>query len=231
MAATRFLSHSQAARFYDALGTGLDTQAFYEAAALHELVAHLELRTCRSVVEFGSGTGRLAADLLDAHLAPEATYLGVDVSATMVRLANNNLRRFGKRAEVRQSDGRPHIDAADGSFDRFICTYVLDLMPDDEIAAVLNEAHRVLKPDGLLGLASLTHGPTPVSRLVSTLWRRLHGLSPWLVGGCRPIAISSFISNSQWHIAYTNIIVRFGVPSEIVVARALSTASLRSASN
>jgi hypothetical protein len=30
----RLLSHSQAARFYDMLGAGLDTQAFYEATAL-----------------------------------------------------------------------------------------------------------------------------------------------------------------------------------------------------
>ena len=46
----------------------------------------------------------------------------------------------------------------DGAFDRFIRTYVLDLLPDVEIRAVLDEAHRVLKPDGLIGLASLTKG-------------------------------------------------------------------------
>ncbi len=94
MAATRLLSHSQAARFYDALGAGLDTQAFYEAAALHDLVTHLELETCRSVVEFGFGTGRLAAELLSTHLPSNATYLGLDVSATMVGLARSRLRPF-----------------------------------------------------------------------------------------------------------------------------------------
>jgi malonyl-CoA O-methyltransferase len=225
MAATRFLSHGQAARFYDRLGAGLDTQAFYEAAALHDLVAHLELEKCRSVLEFGSGTGRLAAALLDSHLPPEATYLGLDVSATMVGLAKTHLRRFGGRAEVRQTDGAPHLDVADASFDRFIVTYVLDLLSADEIEAVLSEAHRVLKPDGLLGLASLTDGPTPISGLVSATWRRVHGLSPWLVGGCRPIAIRRFIPDTQWHVAYTNIVVRFGVPSEIVVARSITTSS------
>ncbi len=83
MAMTRLLSHSQAARFYDLLGARLDTQAFYEAEALRDLVAHLELETCRSVMEFGFGTGRLAAELLSAHLPPNATYFGLDVSATM----------------------------------------------------------------------------------------------------------------------------------------------------
>ena len=222
MAETRLLSHGQAARFYDALGAGLDTQAFYEAAALHDLVAHLELETCRSVVEFGFGTGRLAAELLSTRLPSNATYLGLDVSATMVGLARSRLRRFGVRAQVRQSDGSAHIDVADGTFDRFISTYVFDLLSDDEIRAVLSEAHRVLGPDGLLGLASLTNGPSPVSRVVSTMWRRLHRISPWLVGGCRPISLRALISNAQWHIIYTNIVVRFGVPSEIVLARPVS---------
>jgi hypothetical protein len=74
--ATRLLSHSQAARFYDLLGTGLDAQAFYEAAALRDLVAHLELSTCLSVIEFGFGTGRLATELLRVDLPPDATYFG-----------------------------------------------------------------------------------------------------------------------------------------------------------
>ncbi len=216
---TRFLSHSQAARFYDLLGARLDTQAFYEAEALHDLVAHLELKTCRSVMEFGFGTGQLAAELLSAHLPPNATYFGLDVSATMVNLAKSRLRPFGRRAEVRQSAGGPHIDVADGTIDRFICTYVFDLLPDDDIRAVLTEARRILTPDGLIGIVSLTNGPRPLSRLVSTMWRGLHHLSPWLVGGCRPISIRTFVSNEQWRISYANIVLRFGIPSEIVVAR------------
>ena len=71
MRATRFLSHSQAARFYDVLGARLDTQAFYEDAVLHELVGHLDLNVCQAVVEFGCGTGRLAAELREMRLSPK----------------------------------------------------------------------------------------------------------------------------------------------------------------
>jgi hypothetical protein len=59
---TRLFSHAQAARFYDLLGVGQDTQAFYETEALRALVAHLELATCHSIFEFGFGTGRLAPE-------------------------------------------------------------------------------------------------------------------------------------------------------------------------
>jgi len=96
---------------------------------------------------------------------------------------------------------------------------VFDLLSDDDTRAALTEARRTLKPDGLLGLVSLTDGSTPLSRLVSMTWRGLHRVSPWLVGGCRPIALHSFLSNMEWRIEYRNIIVRFGVPSEVVVAR------------
>jgi ubiquinone/menaquinone biosynthesis C-methylase UbiE len=217
--AMRFLSHGEAARFYDLLGAGLDTQAFYETAALDDLIAHLELESCQSVLEFGCGTGRLAAELFEKHLPPDAAYLGLDVSATMVRLARARLAAFGGRAEIRLSDGAPHIEAADADFDRFISTYVLDLLSDDDIRAVLKEAQRVLRSDGLLGLVSLTTGPRPISRMVSTAWRGLHHLSPWLVGGCRPITIRSFVSDAEWQITHANIVVRFGIPSEILVAK------------
>jgi ubiquinone/menaquinone biosynthesis C-methylase UbiE len=215
---TRVFSHAQAARFYDFLGAGLDSQAFYESAALHELVAQLHLARCRSIIEFGIGTGRLAEELLRAHVPANTTYFGLDVSATMVRLAKNRLQPFGGRAEVRQSDATSHIALEGGTFDRFISTYVFDLLSDDDIRAVVKEARRVLKPDGLLGLVSLTDGPSPLSRLVSTPWRGLHCISPWLVGGCRPIVLRDFLSNTEWRVEYRNIIVRFGVPSEVVVA-------------
>jgi ubiquinone/menaquinone biosynthesis C-methylase UbiE len=217
----RVLSHDQAARFYDKLGAGLDTQSFYEDAVLRELVAHLKINDCRAVVEFGCGTGRLAAELFESSLSPEATYLGLDVSSAMVALAKTRLKPWSDRAAVRQCDGESRIDAAAGTFDRFICTYVLDLLSENDIRAVLGEAHRVLTPDGLLALASLTNGRTPASRLISTTWRGLHAISPWLVGGCRPIIVESFLARSEWTIEYANVISRFGIPSELVVAKPL----------
>jgi ubiquinone/menaquinone biosynthesis C-methylase UbiE len=219
----RFLSHGQTERFYDRFGAKLDTQSFYEMPALRDLAKHLDLKTCRALVEFGCGTGRFAAELLETSLSSQSTYLGVDISRVMVALTNSRLARYGRRAEVRKSDGTSHIDSPDGAFDRFICSYVLDLLPDDEIRTVLREAHRVLMPGGLLGLVSLTNGPTLTSRFVSTLWSKLDRISPWLVGGCRPVEIIRFVASSEWKIDHRKVVTPFGVPSEIVVARRLAT--------
>ncbi len=215
----QFLSHAQARRFYDMLGTKLDTQAFYERAALNQLAEHLRMEACRAVVEFGCGTGRMALELFESVLPSDAKYLGLDVSGTMVAIARGRLARWEDRTVLQQTDGQPRCNAPSGSFDRFLCTYVFDLLAEPEIHTVIAEAHRLLVPGGLLGVVSLTNGPTPVSRLVSTAWRNLHALSPWIVGGCRPIVIQHFLPAADWNIEYAQVLTRFGIPSDIVVAR------------
>jgi ubiquinone/menaquinone biosynthesis C-methylase UbiE len=145
----RFLSREAAREFYDRFGARQDSQEFYERPAVSGLIARLDLAHARAVVELGCGTGRLAAELLDTHLAADARYVGLDVSGTMVELARDRTARFNRRVEMRQTDGSPRIDAPDGSFDRFISSYVLDLLSPDDIASVLGEAHRVLAPGAM----------------------------------------------------------------------------------
>jgi ubiquinone/menaquinone biosynthesis C-methylase UbiE len=215
----RLLSSREAERFYDRFGKKLDSQAFYEAPALIDLAAHLELTTCKAVVEFGCGTGRFAEELFEARLPPEAIYVGRDISNMMARIAGERLTRFGSRATVQKSDGGARMDSPNGAFDRFICTFVLDLLPDAEAQAVMREARRVLAPGGLAGLVSLTNGKTPISWAITTIWNGLRAISPMLVGGCRPIEILALLPTPAWTIEYQNLVTPFGVPCEIVVAR------------
>ena len=218
MAPARTLSHDEARRFYDRFGARQDAQAFYERPALERLIAQLRLPEARALVELGSGTGRLAAELLGAQLSPECRYLGLDVSATMVRLARARVATFGARVEIRQTEGAPRIEAPAGSFDRFVSTYVLDLLPEQEIRILLGEARRVLAPGGLLGIASLTHGGRGLPGVASWLWERVHRLRPALVGGCRPIALEAYLRERDWKIQHRSVVSPYGIPSEVVVA-------------
>ena len=91
-------------------------------------------------------------------------------------------------------DGRIAADRrADAAFDRFVSNYVLDLLSPADIAAVLVDAHRVLRPDGLLCLVSLTHGTTRLSRAVTATLDPHPPLRPSLVGGCRPIELRNYL--------------------------------------
>jgi ubiquinone/menaquinone biosynthesis C-methylase UbiE len=212
------LTRAQARAFYDRFGSKQDSQAFYEDAAVRDLLAHAEFERANAVFEFGCGTGRFAETLLSRHLPAAARYVGRDVSTTMVDLARQRLARFADRADVRVTDGAPRIEVPEGAFDRFVSNYVLDLLTAGDIADIVSAARRVLTAEGRLCLVSLTHGSTPASRLVSWLWARVHRLRPQLVGGCRPLALLPFLSAEEWHILHHNVIVAYGIPSEVVVA-------------
>lgn len=212
------LSHRQARAFYDRLGSWLDTQRFYEDPAVATLVAHSRFEAAHAVFEFGCGTGRLAARLL-AHVLPvEARYTGVDISATMVRLAVGQLRPWAGRVGVRHTEGSPRTGEPDASYDRFVSTYVLDLLGEGDIRQVVTEAHRLLIDQGLLCLATLTRGSGAVGRFVTTAWSCVHRLNPALVGGCRPVRVADYLAGGQWRIEHQQVVVAFGVSTEVTVA-------------
>jgi ubiquinone/menaquinone biosynthesis C-methylase UbiE len=211
------LTSSQAKAFYDRFGSKQDAQAFYEDAALDDLIAHAKFELAERVFEFGCGTGRLAARLLSKHLSPSASYLGVDLSETMIDLAKQRLSPFIGRARVKQSDGAMRFPLPDRSVDRVVSAYVLDLLSDQDMRDAASEAQRVLKPAGKLCLVSLTHGVTPVSRIVSALWSMTFRLRASLVGGCRPIRLASYFAPPVWSLDYRNVVTRFGISSEVLV--------------
>jgi ubiquinone/menaquinone biosynthesis C-methylase UbiE len=218
MAGGATLSHAAARATYDRIGRWQDTQRFYEDHATDDLIAHADLRQARSVLEFGAGTGRLGARLLRDHLPPTARYHGVDVSTTMVTLARERLAPWPERATIEQTDGVPRLRVPDATVDRFVSTYVLDLLSVEDIALVLEEAHRVLTTDGLLCLVSATHGRSALERGVMGLFGRLHALSPRLVGGCRAIDVLSALPPGRWRVVHRRVVSKWGVPSEVLVA-------------
>jgi ubiquinone/menaquinone biosynthesis C-methylase UbiE len=212
------LDYKQAKSYYDRFGSRQDSQAFYEDRAKARLVAQADFEHARAVYEFGCGTGRFADDLLSHHLPPNATYRGVDVSSTMVRLSRERLARFGDRVQIEQSSGVPKLDMADRSIDRFVSNYVLDLLSKEDARQLLIEVRRVLTSDGRLCLCSLTQGINFASRLVTGVWSRLYALRPMIVGGCRPIELREYLDERDWNIQYQSVVTGFGVPSEIIVA-------------
>jgi ubiquinone/menaquinone biosynthesis C-methylase UbiE len=213
------LTHEQATCFYNQLGAKQDWQAFFETPATRDLIAHAAFESAQAVFEFGCGTGTFAERVLTHHLPPQATYLAVDSSPTMVRLAQSRLARFGERVTVRQTDGSlPKAGERPGSCDRFVSNYVLDLLSPTDIAQLLDEARRLLVADGSLCLVSLTRGSTSLAHLVTWTWTRLHALEPRLVGGCRPLELRDYLPDTGFHVDYAQVVTRFGVPSEVVVA-------------
>lgn len=214
------LDASGARRFYDRIGRLQDTQRFYENPAVRRLVERGSFTRATAVFELGCGTGRVAAELLTSVLPPAAHYLGVDVSPTMTGLATERLAPWSDRATVRLlAPPAVTLPAEDGAFDRFLATYVFDLLSPSDAGALVDEAARLLAPGGLLALVSLTWGTTAASRVVCGAWNAVALRWPSLVGGCRPIELGDLVAGPVWHVEHREVVVRVGVASEVVVAR------------
>jgi ubiquinone/menaquinone biosynthesis C-methylase UbiE len=214
----REFTPEDARRFYDCFGARHDTQEFYENPALDALIEHADFQRAQAVFEFGCGTGALARRFLEIVLPAGASYLGLDISETMVGLATERLEPWRDRAEVRLSVGSPRLPVPDGEFDRFVATYVFDLLGPDYQTQALAEAHRILRPGGLLCTTGLTHGTTPFSRLVSRLWDGICSRWPGLVGGCRPIRLGDGLDPERWAIRHREVVASYGISSEVLVA-------------
>ena len=224
MSVARTISPEEARRFYDRIGSWLDSQSFYEDEAISDLVDHASFGSAEAVFELGCGTGRFAEALLREHLSETASYRGCDLSPKMVSLAGTRLESFGERARIiLSSGGAPAAEPAD-SCDRFVSNYVLDLLSESDIRAVVSEASRMLRPGGLLCVASLSFGCGRWSRGFMGFWARVHALSPKLVGGCRPIDLPSFLGGSAWSLLHHESFSAFGVSSEVVIAACRASA-------
>lgn len=210
------LTPEQAGRTYDRIGRVQDWQRFYEGPAVEGMLGHADFEHARSVFELGCGTGAMAVTLLDELLPADATYTGVDVSSTMVRLSTDRLARFGARAAVRQVDGRPPLPVESGRFDRFVAVYVFDLLSEPLSRQLLDEAGRLLAPDGRLCLVSLSQGTTVPSRILCSVWNRVWRVAPSLLGGCRPIDLLRLLDG--WKVEHNVDLTAWAVPSRVVVA-------------
>ena len=214
------LSAQEARQVYDRVGRLQDSQAVYEDAAVDRMIALSDLGSATAVFELGCGTGRLAERLLADHLPAEATYLATDVSTRMSRIAERRLRPWAGRASVAllEPDAR-QLPAATGAFDRFIATYVLDLLEEDAARRSLDEAARLLREGGRLSVVGITPGPSGLTRMVMSAWSRIATRFPRVVGGCRPIDVRALMDAARWVVDTDEVVTRWGISSQVLVAR------------
>lgn len=211
------LTPQQAGHLYDRVGRAQDWQAIYEDRAVRELTAKAEMSSASAVFELGCGTGRLASRLLAQDLQSSCRYIGVDVSPRMVQLTQERLGPWSQRATATLVDGSLPLPGSDNSVDRFLSVFVFDLLRDDYARAALAEARRLLAPDGLLCLASLTPGTSGASALASRAWTTLWQRAPKVVGGCRPVQLLDLLGG-EWNVRHRSVVPAIGLRIEIVVA-------------
>lgn len=186
----------------------------------------------KTVFEFGTGQGKLAALVLGtASTNTQLQWRGVDQSPLMVEgFRNRCVDRFGaERCSVELLEsGNPSelFDQMESeSIDRFVSTYVLDLLSEDDIYNVLDLAEKVLhRQHGKLLLAGITWGyrGSLQTSVMTAAWEVLYTVWRTKVGGCRPQALQPYLKARGWTIEKTVTTLPDGYPwmaSEVICAR------------
>lgn len=197
--------------FYDRIGRVYDWAERFEgkakAAALDEFVVSRGDR----ILNVGAGTG-IDQQKLARQVGSPGMVVAVDVSTVMLRLVQERTGQPAVRADARSL---PFEDAA---FSGIFCSFVLDLIPTEDLLPTIQEFRRVLRPNGQLSLLTLTQGTTPLSRSLVAVWNRVYKISPVACGGCRPVEIMPLMIEAGFHDISRKVVVEVGFPNQIIRA-------------
>ena len=132
---------------------------------LHEYLEAMAIDQATTVLDVGCGTG-VAARAIATRPGFAGTVLGIDLSPHLVEAARQFAVAEGVSERVRfQVGDTRNLDLPDGAFDAVVAHTLISHVDDPQ--AVLAEARRVVKPEGMVGIfdgdyASLTFGqPDP----------------------------------------------------------------------
>jgi demethylmenaquinone methyltransferase/2-methoxy-6-polyprenyl-1,4-benzoquinol methylase len=159
----------------------------------------------------GVGTGKEHARIYAAIL-PGGISFGIDISRVMLSLTHQK-----NKTPLCQADAR-NIPFVSDRFDRIYMSYVLDLLPINDIPGILAGLRRVLKPGGRIVIVALTEGITLPSRVLVAAWKAVYKLSPITCAGCRPLQLTSMLEKAGFKNIQREVVVQLAVPSEILVA-------------
>ncbi len=167
----------------------------------------------QSVLEVAVGTGLAFRRIVEMN--PTGENIGIDLSPGMLERAR---RRMAALPESRYSlmlASAFDIPTDDESIDILVNNYMFDLIAFDEMASVLGEFRRVLKPNGKLVLVNMTRG----ERFGSKVYERIYRLSPRTMGGCRGVNLSEKLQESGFRIETREYHQQMLFPSEVILAR------------
>jgi arsenite methyltransferase len=122
-------------------------------------VSFANLRQGQTVLDLGAGGG-MDCFLAARHVGETGRVIGVDMTPEMLERARDNRAKIGAdNVEFRLGEIE-HLPVADESVDVVLSNCVINLSPDK--GQVLREAHRVLRPDGVLAISDMmVDGPLP----------------------------------------------------------------------
>jgi ubiquinone/menaquinone biosynthesis C-methylase UbiE len=184
-----------------------------ESRARRRVLALAEPGPAEDILEVATGTGAQLVELARRNLRGRT--VGVEVAEGMLAKTRRRLAAGGLEAvEVLEADARA-LPFADESFDLIVNSYMLDLLPRDEIPRVLAEFRRLLRPGGRLVMSNMTLG----ERRAHRVWDALYARGIVLTANCRGVLATPVLAELGFTGIEREYSPQLGFPTEIVIAR------------
>lgn len=204
-------SYNRLSRWYDAIAGS--TEKKYRDWGLEKLSA----KPGETILEIGFGTGHCLVSLAKA-VGSTGQVIGLDISDGMLAIARGRLQAEGlsERVNLQLGDAAKLDFLKDASLDGVFMSFTLELFDNPEIPRVLQECHRILKPDGRIAVVSMTKSNPPGVAVRMYEWFHEHMPN---YADCRPIFARQAIEQTGFQIQDVSLSSMWGLPVEIVLGR------------
>lgn len=143
-------------------------------------------------LEVAVGTG--AGLLKQIERSGAAGVVGIDMTPEMLNTARRKLAEAGATSVPLMLADARHLPFVDASFDCLFNSYMLDLIPTEDLEQVVGEYRRVLRPSGRIALVGLTESEGhPEDEAFIRGWKDRYQSDAMSCGGCRPLLIGSWL--------------------------------------
>jgi len=162
-----------------------------------------DIKKGEKVLDIGFGTGWVLERMVPLVGTEHVTY-GLDYSQGMKNVTLNNLKKKNLEASVDLVTANvKKMPYPDNSFDVVFVSFLIDLLPLEDIPKALTEIKRVLKPNGRFIIVSMTKKGKGIYRVARRLYEWMYYKWPTVLGyrtSCRPIYIENDILRAGFKI-------------------------------
>ena len=172
------------------------------------------LRDGEAVLEVATGTGVQLVEL--ARQNPSGKTVGVEPADGMLAQARKRLAAAGLEQRVELvCAGTFELPFEDRRFDLVLNSYMLDLLPRDDIPRALAELGRVLRHGGRIVLSNMTIG----ERRLHRVWDALYARGVNLTANCRGVLAAPVLEELGFEDVRREYTSQLSFPTEIVTAK------------
>jgi demethylmenaquinone methyltransferase/2-methoxy-6-polyprenyl-1,4-benzoquinol methylase len=170
------------------------------------------VRPGEDVLEVATGTGVQLVRLAAANSGGRT--VGVELSDGMLAQARRRIERARPTIDLHKASAL-ELPFEPESFDLLVNSYMLDLLPRDDIPRALGEFKRLLRPGGRLVLSNMTKG----ERRSHRIWDWAYARGFVVTANCRGVLAAPVLRELGFADVAREYVSQMLFPTEIVTAR------------